>query len=672
MEKLTLTPHLNEIVVNNGAADGAVDVFSYTPDDTASRPLGSISIIGYRDTDSSNMGYMVSLIAALARREYYAQPGTPPREAFARTLRKANEVVEEFFRNGDVALSVGIVAVAGSTLMVSKLDKFKILLARDEQVIDVLGNVALFSKEHGEHRCFSSVIHGSIQPGDRILAFVPTRPVTARERTLKTWLMKMPHAEFAERVAKVGQEHATFATAMLHITISQDAEPAAQPSPQPRELLPETPVITPKVHPAPAPMQASMAWAPRQQQHIPDAAPAAPIARDIPRAIEPEPEMPRIISSEFALGIRRNLLSRWGDRIRFIRFDKRGKAVALGMATLLIAGGALGVRSFLFTNTEEQAAKQVLTDVSRDLELARSKTAQNEPSEARQILTRALSALAGIDHENSTATALQATIGTALDEIDNARVVSASLVAAPQANDPVPSLAAWASASQTIWVGGISSEGTTWAAAVRDGAMSTRVEFGALKADLLLGWRDGVAAIDLANRTIARSVGGVIKPYTIPTQEALQDAVEFADSIYVLTDTSILKITDLDTDKPVTKQWLTKNSELVTGAERIWVDGTLWTMGRGGELTTYYKGARTSQNAAPLAPSGAWRLIGSPDGLLSVAQGDARRLYLLDPKTAQLDHTLKIESDQPFVSLSVGPDYSTLLVAKDGRVWKVQ
>ncbi|MCC6934344.1 MAG: hypothetical protein IT406_01440 [Candidatus Yanofskybacteria bacterium] len=666
MEKLTLTPHLNEIVVNNGASDGAVDVFSYTPDDAASRPLGSISIIGYRSTDSSNMGYMVSLLAALARREYYAQPGTPPREAFARTLRKANEVVEEFFRAGDVALSVGIVAIAGSTLMVSKLDKFKILLARDEQVIDVLGNVALFSKDHGERRGFSSVIHGSVQPGDRILAFVPTRSVTARERTMKTWLLKLPHDAFAEHVAKIGQQHATFATAMLHVTIEQNAEPAAQPSPQPRELMPETPLVAP----AAPPVQVSMAWAPRQHR-TPEPVATTPPA-PVHHAIEAEPEVPRIISSEFALGIRRNMFSRLSDRIRFIRFDKRGKAIALGLVALVIAGGTLSARSLFFTSTQEQETKRIVADVTRDIDLARTKAAQDEQNEARQILGRALSALTAVDHSNETATALQATIGAALDELDHARAVSASLIAAPGEHESAPSLVAWASASQTVWVGGISENSTTWTAAIHDGAFGTRLDFGALKADILLGWRDGVVAIDLPNRIIARSVGGTPKLYTIPTQEDLQDAAEFADAIYVLTDASILKITDLDTDKPVTKQWLTKDGEFVPGASRIWVDGTIWTMGRDGTLSAYYKGARTGRVMAPIAPSGTWRLIGSPDGLLTAAQGDARRMYLLDPKSGELDHTLKIESDQPFTALSVGPDYSTLLVAKDGRIWQVR
>ena len=59
MEKLTLKPLSNEIVVNNGAAEGAVDVFCYSPDEASLRNLGALYVIGHRETDSSNMGYMV-------------------------------------------------------------------------------------------------------------------------------------------------------------------------------------------------------------------------------------------------------------------------------------------------------------------------------------------------------------------------------------------------------------------------------------------------------------------------------------------------------------------------------------------------------------------------------------------------------------------------------------
>lgn len=673
MEKLTLKPHANEIIVNHGTTDGVIDMFSYSPDEAATREFGSLFVLGHRDSDSSNVGYVVSLISALARREYYANPNIPPREAFSRTLRKANEVVDEFFRDGEVKLSVGIVAIAGSTIMVSKLEKFKILLARENQVIDILSNVLLFSKEHTEKRRFSSIIHGSVQPGDRILAFVPTRAITSRERNLKTWFLKLPQDEFAARVAHIGTEHASFAAAILHIDMAQSSEPALMPSPQPPELM--------QSEPMPAP---TLAWKPRQwgsslDVSVPQTIDASaslssqPVGRERShQSVVMDTEVPRIIPSEFSLGIRRTALSRWFGHIRFVRLDGRGKAITLALIAVLTIGGALLAKSFLFVSPQEQKEQQALSDIRRDLDLARSKVAQNNRIEARQILARALTALLDMHLTDGGAKDLQASITSTMDSVDNAQPSAPTLLASPQPDALSITLAAWSSASQTIWVGGTAEENGAWVAPLRDGIVGSHIVFDSAKPDLLIGWRDSVLSIDFANRIITRTVGDTVKSYSIPTQDVLQDAAEFADSLYVLTDKSIIKITDLDTDKPVTKQWLADTAELSAGAARIWVDGSVWTMSRDGSLTTYYKGKKSGQVAAPLSPAGTWRLIGSSGGLLAVANGDTRRIYLINPQDGSLVRTLKIDSELPFIYLSAGPDGSVLLITKESKVWRVQ
>lgn len=682
MEKLTLKPHADEIVVNNGTSEGAIDMFSYAPDDSATRGLGSLYVLGHRDSDSSNVGYVVSLISALARREYYANPSLPPREAFSRTLRKANEVVEEFFRNGEVKLSVGIVAIAGSTIMVSKLDKFKILLARENQVIDILSNVLLFSKEHAEKRRFSSIIHGSVQPGDRILAFVPTRAVTSRERILKTWFLKLPQDDFAARVEQIGTEHATFAAAMLHIDITQTSEPAVMPSPQPPELRQAEPVPAPMLAATkPVSEQSAIVWKPRQwsgQTHIPAVADvpvsASPTQEErTPNAsVAADTEVPRIISSEFSLGTRRTFISRWLGHVRFMRLDSRGKAITLALAAVLTIGGVLGAKSLLFVSPAKQQQQQALSGIRRDLDLARSKVAQNDRVQARQILAQALAALLDMKLTDGGAKDLQSSITSVMDTVDNAQPSAPSLIASPQPDALPISIAAWASASQTVWVGGVSDDGAVWVAPLRDGSVGSHVALGSVKPDILIGWREAVLAVNFSERSITRVVGDAAKSYTIPTQDAIQDVSEFADSLYVLTDKSIIKISDLDTDKPVTKQWLSDNSELASGAARIWVDGSVWTMGRDGTLTTYYKGKKKAQVSAPLAPAGVWRLVGSSDGLLAVANGDTRRVYLIQPSDGSLVRTLKIDSQLPFTYLSAGPDGSVLLITKEGKVWQVR
>jgi hypothetical protein len=655
-------------------------MFSYAAYDASARGLGALYVIGHRDSDSSNVGYVVSLISALARREYYSNPGLPPREAFSRMLRKANEVVDEFFRNGEVKLAVGIVAVAGSTILVSKLDKFKIFLAREGQVIDILSNVLLFSKEHAEKRRFSSIIHGSVLPGDRVLAFVPTRAVTSRERNMKSWFLKLPQEEFANRIHAVGTEHASFAAAMLHIDIAQTSEPAFIPSPQPPELRrPETEAVpTPALTTAPTiPDAATLTWKPRQWgASSPKSSETVSASTTEARAssqndVVLDSEVPRIISSEFSLGTRRTLLSRWFGKLHFVRLDSRGKAIALGLVALLTVGGVFGAKSILFVSPTKQKEQQTLSDIRRDVDLARAKVAQNERVQARQILARALAALVGLQLSDGSAKDLQATITAAMDSVDNAQPTAPTLVAAPQPDTPLIELVSWSSASSTLWASGME-ENKPWVAPLKDGTLGTRTVFGNARPDMLLGWRDSVLAVRFSDRTITRFVGDEVKTYTIPTQDAIRDIAEFADALYVLTDTSIVKVSDLDTDKPVTKQWLTDTSELAAGAARIWVDGSVWTIGMDGSLATYYKGKKSKSISVPLSPTGTWRMSGSTDGLLAIAAGDARRVYLIDPKDGSLVRTQKIDSQLPFVYLSAGPNASVLLITKEGKVWQVK
>ncbi len=666
MEKLTLKPQSNEIIVNSGATEGAVDLFCYKPDDTASRNLGALYVVGHRADESSNMGYMVSLIAALARREYYAQPSTPPREAFARTLRKANEVVDEFFRTGDIKLSVGIVAVAGGQIMVSKLDKFKIFLARDEQVIDILSNVMLFSKEHTERRRFSSIIHGSVQAGDRILAFVPTRGVTTRERSLKNWFLSLPQQDFAQRVAQIGEEHATFATAMLHIDIAQSSEPAVMPSPQPSELsAPIDEELVPALAAQPATSASSasvLPWAPRQQS-----ATATPVSSPAP-----EMEMPRIISTEFSLGTRRTSLSRFVERLQVIRLDGRGKAVMLAVVVTLITGSVLLAKSIFIASPQEQQTKQALFEIKQSIEQATETSAKGNTSEARALLTRALATLEALGSTTSDAESMSASILSSLDTLDNAQTVQPSLVGLSSPDTDSIQLAAWSSASQNILVGGTDAQGTLWTAALSDGAQSSRTTLNQGSASSLIGWRSSVLALNSATRTITRRIGGQARVYTIPVQETILDAAEFGDNLYVLTDKTILKISDLDTEKPVTKRWLETDDQLTAGSARILVNGSVYAMTHDGTLTTYYKGKKSALVQAPISPSGTWRLLPGSDGLLAIAVGDARRIYLIDAKDGALARTLKVDSQIPFIYVTGGPDNSILLLTSEGKLWKVQ
>ncbi|KKS12716.1 MAG: hypothetical protein UU70_C0035G0011, partial [Candidatus Yanofskybacteria bacterium GW2011_GWA1_41_6] len=234
MEKILLKPTQTEILIKGSQKEGHLDIFSYDYNsDENRRKLGNLYIVGNIqqnvDDGESNSTYVTNLVASLAKREYYSNPDLPPKEAFSAALKKINDVVDEFFVKKDVKINIGIFALAGENINISKIGKFKILLARDDKTIDILNNIDLFTKEKVEEKEFSHVISGRIAHGDKILAFYPGRLVTVREKAIKESFLKLNTEQFLEKIDAMKKEKANLAYAALYINLNRVKEPAMVP-----------------------------------------------------------------------------------------------------------------------------------------------------------------------------------------------------------------------------------------------------------------------------------------------------------------------------------------------------------------------------------------------------------------------------------------------------------
>src|SRR3989344_8628619 len=127
MEKVFLKSTSQEIVIKGSSKEGHTDVFAYDYyNDDNKRKLGGLYIIGNVKQDDAteaktentpDIAYVTNLVASLAKREYYSKPEISPRDAFSATLKKINDVVEEFFKNKSLKLNIGIFAVAGEQIL---------------------------------------------------------------------------------------------------------------------------------------------------------------------------------------------------------------------------------------------------------------------------------------------------------------------------------------------------------------------------------------------------------------------------------------------------------------------------------------------------------------------------------------------------------------------------
>ena len=417
MEKIFLKPTQTEILIKGSQKEGHLDIFSYNYHaDENKRKLGSLYIVGnvqqnadaLKDLGSkekvgdSDVTYATNLIASLAKREYYSNPDISPREAFSATLKKINDVVDEFFTNKNVKINIGIFSLAGENINISKIGKFKILLAREDKTIDILNNIDLFTKERVEEKEFSHVVSGKIGHGDKILAFYPGRLVTAREKTMKESFLKLNAEQFLEKINAIKKDKADFAYAALYINLNRVKEPAIVT----KTAKVHSPVIVPKITKEDTPTLTSES---KTNTIVPNQL----------KYVDSEPEFPRIIRSEFSLGKKNNLFAVVLGKIKMFLPKKQNKIVFFVSLGVMVLVGAWTVKSFLIVSPSQRQTANAVSEAQDNVKLAKTKITQNDFLGARKLLLGSITSISSVTSSNKTENTKDE-IFKILDDLDNA------------------------------------------------------------------------------------------------------------------------------------------------------------------------------------------------------------------------------------------------------------
>src|SRR3989344_2582627 len=285
MEKITLKPIALELLYKADEANTHFDVLTYTGTTAQEKQLGSLYLIGHAKYEEEDLGYVVSLISSLAKREYYSEQsihGQDPKLAFERSLKKLNEVLDDFFKNKSLKLNIGLAAISGDQIFLSKVGKFKVGLARNNEFIDVLNNLVLFQKSEEDERQFSNIISGKLQAGDKLFAYYPARAITSREKGLREILVQENQQQFSDKIALLASTAPNFTSCGVHISIEQI-----------KEIPLQTPTATFSAMPRPAVL-----------------APNTTAVDSVPLASPPEPEpKAKVIASELSVSQKSNLLT---------------------------------------------------------------------------------------------------------------------------------------------------------------------------------------------------------------------------------------------------------------------------------------------------------------------------------------------------------------------------
>ncbi len=419
MQKIYLKPTAQEIVIKGSPKEGHTDVFAYDYyDDDSKRKLGGLYIIGNVKQDDAteaktentpDIAYVTNLVASLAKREYYSRPDISPRDAFSATLKKINDVVEEFFKNKSLKVNIGIFAIAGEQILISKLGKFRIILGRDSRTIDILNNVDLFSKEQVEEKEFSNIVSGKIMAGDKLFAFYPNRMVTAREKAIKANLLVSDAGQFMEKINSMKETKPDFDCGVMYLSINNYKEkdrPSAEVAPK----------------------------------HIgqPSQNDKEGLRLDEIQPRDGDEEIPRIISSEFSLGRKINpLLASIMAPVKMARsmFNSwrrtralKGRFLLLSFVAGILVFGVILTKTFVVIDPERRQLNAVVDQTQNNLKLARTKIDQNDLIGARQLLVESLANIYAVGLTNDRTEKTTEEVYGVLDDIDKAVDVSPSLL----------------------------------------------------------------------------------------------------------------------------------------------------------------------------------------------------------------------------------------------------
>ena len=712
MEKIIIKPTAKEIVLKGKPEDGHADVFSYNYEGSAISNLGSLFVVGQVYPASEDTSYMINLVASLAKREYYSQDNSAHKEAFSRTLKKINEVLQDFFRNKDLSANIGIFAIAGDNILISRLGKFKIILGRDNQNIDILNNVSLFEKEHIQEKEFSNVISGKIMPKDKILAFYASRAMTSREKTIKDLLPKLKADEFAEKIAAIKQVNESFGCTAIHITIDKFKESAIVQPPQPKELRKTESLIKPVLTKATAtsPTTTQPDLTPTNPEPIKDVGNnnvSKPETTNQKRIYYPEnndllnqsedksAELPSLIRpSEFLSASKGNIFTQiFGIFSKFklnrsmYKIDsgqnrpmlKKKHFLTVSIIILIVVVGIVAKVTFApslpipgFGSTQNKALKALISDNEMKLQKAISVKEQDQ-LEARRMLFEALSSLPNSNDNPEKVINLQNEILAVLDEIDKASEVSPTLFQQVPVNmGKVALITAW---QNKVFVYTTGQDSANNIIEVDGNGTNRVISLSDFVPRYLTATENSIIMVTQTNNIFGYISldNNNLKTFPLDTLGTAKSFYLYQDNLYILGSDGIYKIVDAAKGKNTVTPWLNAGVQVPANSNSITVNSNIYVITESGNLLTYYKGDKTGETSISVPAEQNTLLLATTDSpLIYMINKNLNRIYTINKTSGSLEKTIKLTGSPFIVSGAISTDGKTLyLLSQDNKIWQI-
>ncbi len=616
MEKMTLKPIVKELFYKNKEENVYFDILSCQGSTNQEKNLGSLFIISQVKFSTGDLSYMVSLISSLAKREFYSATSLQeqnPKEAFSRTLKKLNEVLEEFFQNKDFKLNIGLVAITGENIYISRLGKFRINLARNDQFIDILNNVDLFNKDTAGEKQFSNIISGKLQQNDKLFAFFPTRSVVSREKQLNDVFLKEGQEEFQQKIAILATNVNNFSCCGVHIDMRQLKEIPLRPAP--KYSIPITPpASTVSVRSenelsslntvAPQPTKNQIKGGGTKPEEDEETFLESPARSASEEEAETESgalstEQPRIIPAELSITKRGSFFTPIAAQLGKLRFLNRINNKAKLSIFISLAAIVIVIPIFLIFLRGNDQSKNAIGLANNNLKLAQSRLSQSNVKDARSLLQAALINLSDLS-------------GNKAGDVRNQ--INQVLADLNHTSDKQPIIDETADGSKI---------------------------FASIVPEALAG-----VATD-------------------------KNSALYEDNLYVLAETgmTIYKYVDAANGKTAQTIW----GSLESRAVAIAVDGDIYALAEDGKLSKYFKGKKLSELDLQIIPSADSRIFTAKDSaFLYLADKTNKRVYIFDKASGELKTSYDLAATGQIQDISVSPDGTVWILSADNKVWTIR
>lgn len=679
MEKFTLKPQTKELLLGNGETGTHFDVLSCPGATTQEKNLGSLFMVSHIKSTDEDLSYLVSLASSLAKREYYSEQSLTeqdPKSAFNRTLRKLNEVLEEFFQNKKFHLNIGLVSISGNNIYISRLGKFKVSLARNGQLIDVLNNIEFFDKDTEGEKQFSNIISGKLQSGDKIFAYYPLRSIVSREKQLGTVFTETGQEEFSQKLVQLAANAKSFSCCGVHIQMEQIKEiPVQSPYRYPARATAsmngpnrplENSVLSPVAQEAGIKPQTLIAAKKKQEEE----SDTEPSEEESSKSAGPTEAKLYIIPAELSVGRRSHPLSavvKYASKLKNLgRLNPKTRVrIFLSIAAVIIIPLLVLVGVKTFGSPSE--VKKAINSSRENLRLAQSYLSQNNAKEARQLLYRTLAAISAVG-ENKKTENIKSEANQTLAVIDKTSdqkpVQFADLNQGPDGSQTKATLIAHFADGVVV-----ATENNSLAAVDQNGI--TEIAKFTFTANYLFVSTDHLATYDGQRQIWSFDLKGEKSAtYTLKEPPQAIDAVVYENNLYTLTVDSIYKYNDLVTGGGIAgNKWASGLSDNTA----ITVDGNVYILANTGILGIYFKGAKTGELDFQISPVPDSRIFTFKDhAFLYLTDKTNARVYVFDKATGSLKTSYDFSSAGAITDISVSPNGFVWVLSSDNKIWTIR